>query len=58
MREASVAIGSYNVTSGSGLLVTPSLGGGTVSQLDWNGHVRATRRVARAAHDACIVFGP
>jgi hypothetical protein len=58
VREARVPIGSYNVASGSGLIVTPSLGGGTVSQLDWNGRVRLTRRIARAAHDACIVLGP
>jgi hypothetical protein len=58
VREARVPLGSYNVTFGSGLIVTPSLGGGTVSQLDHNGRVRAIRRVARAAHDACIVLGP
>jgi DNA-binding beta-propeller fold protein YncE len=58
VREARVPLGSYNVTFGSGLIVTPSLGGGTVSQLDNNGRVRAIRRVARAAHDACIVLGP
>jgi DNA-binding beta-propeller fold protein YncE len=58
VREAHVPFGSYNVTFGSGLLVTPSLGGGTVSVLDRNGRVSAVRKVARAAHDACIVFGP
>lgn len=58
VREASVPVGSYNVTFGWDRLVTPSLGGGTVSLLDRNGRVRAIRKVARAAHDACIVFGP
>jgi DNA-binding beta-propeller fold protein YncE len=58
VREARVPIGSYNVAFGWGVIVTPSLGGGTVSQLDRCGRVRAIRPVARAAHDACIVFGP
>jgi hypothetical protein len=58
VREAAVALGSYNVTFGWGRVVTPSLGRGTVTLLDRNGRVRATRRVARAAHDACIAFGP
>lgn len=58
VREASVPVGSYNVTFGWDRLVTPSLGGGTVSLLDRNGRVRAIRKVARAAHDACIVLGP
>jgi hypothetical protein len=50
-----VPIGSYNVTFGSDRVVTPSLGRGTVSLLDQNGRVRAVRRIARAAHDACVV---
>jgi DNA-binding beta-propeller fold protein YncE len=52
-----VPIGSYNVTFGSDRVVTPSLGRGTVSLLDPNGRVRAVRKIARAAHDACIVVG-
>jgi hypothetical protein len=55
VREARVPLGSYNVAFGYGRIVTPSLGQGTVSLLDRNGRVRAVRRVARAAHDACIV---
>lgn len=55
VRETRVPIGSYNVTFGSGRLVTPSLDQGTVSLLDRNGRVRAVRRIARAAHDACVV---
>jgi len=55
VREASVPLGSYNVTFAYGRLVTPSLGQGTLSLLDRNGRVRAVRRVARAAHDACIL---
>lgn len=55
VRSTRVPVGSYNVTFGSGSLVTPSLGAGTVSVLDRNGRVRAVRRIARAAHDACVV---
>jgi DNA-binding beta-propeller fold protein YncE len=58
VREARVPVGSYNVTFGWGRIVSPSLGRGTVSFLDRNGRVRAVRSGARAAHDACIVFGP
>ncbi len=58
VREARVPVGSYNVTFGWGRIVSPSLGRGTVSVLDRNGRVEAVRSVARAAHDACIVFGP
>jgi DNA-binding beta-propeller fold protein YncE len=58
VREARVPVGSYNVTFGWNRLVTPSLAAGTASVLDRNGRVRAIEKVARAAHDACIVFGP
>jgi len=58
VREVRVPVGSYNVTFGWNRLVTPSLGEGTVSLLDRNGRVTAIRTVARAAHDACIVYGP
>jgi hypothetical protein len=37
--------------------VTPSLGRGTVTILDTSGRIRTLRRVAKAAHDACIVVG-
>jgi DNA-binding beta-propeller fold protein YncE len=56
--EARVPVGSYNVTFGWSRLVTPSLAAGTTSVLDRSGRVRAIEKVARAAHDACIVFGP
>ncbi|MEX0850909.1 MAG: hypothetical protein WD015_05335 [Gaiellaceae bacterium] len=55
VREARIPPGSYNLTFAFGRLVSPSLGQGTVSLLDRNGRVRAVRRVARAAHDACIL---
>ena len=58
VREACVPVGSYNVSFGRNWLVTPSLAAGTTSVLDRNGRVRAIEKVAHAAHDACIVFGP
>ena len=58
VREARVPPGSYNVTFGWGRVVSPSLGRGTVSVLDANGGVRGVHTIARAAHDACIVYGP
>ena len=53
--KARVPLGSYNVTFGSGSVITPSLDRGTLSILDTGGRVRGVREVARAAHDACIV---
>ena len=55
LRESRVPVGSYNITFAFGQVVTPSLGRGTVSLLDRNGRVRSVRRVANAAHDACIL---
>ena len=50
-----VPIGSYNVQRGAGLVVTPSLNTGTLTILDRHGRIRGSPRVARAAHDACVV---
>jgi DNA-binding beta-propeller fold protein YncE len=58
VRHVDVPLGSYNISYGRGRAVTPSLSLGTVSFLDGRGRVRAVRDIARAAHDACIVFGP
>lgn len=55
VRRVQVPAGSYNVTFGDGRAVTPSLSRGTVTLLDEHGRVRAVRRIARAAHDACVV---
>lgn len=55
VRETRVPVGSYNITFAFGQIVTPSLSRGTVSLLDRNGRVRSVRRVANAAHDACIL---
>jgi DNA-binding beta-propeller fold protein YncE len=58
LAEARVPTGSYNVTFGWQTVITPSLGQGTLSVLDTRGRVRGVRRVARAAHDACVLVGP
>jgi len=62
VRTVPVPAGSYNVTYGAADLtlgrpaaVTPSLDLGTVCVLAPNGSVRTIRRIARSAHDACIV---
>lgn len=60
VREVRVPVGSYNVTfdPAGGRAVSPSLARGTVSVLDRHGRVQAVERVARAAHDSCVVIGP
>jgi hypothetical protein len=54
-RVAHVPYGSYNVQTGAGAVVTPSLARGTLTVLDRGGRVLREVQVARAAHDACIV---
>ena len=39
----------------AGLVLSPSLNMGTLTLLDRHGRVVAEPRVARAAHDACVV---
>lgn len=57
LREMGVPVGSYNIAYGAGLAVTPSLGDGSVTSLGTT-RTLVRRDVGRAAHDACIVFGP
>ena len=61
-RDVTVPTGSYNIsfsgpneTFAKPAGVTPSLDRGTVCLLSRAGAVRHVRRVARSAHDACIV---
>jgi DNA-binding beta-propeller fold protein YncE len=54
-RVARVPYGSYNVQTGAGAVVTPSLSRGTLTVLDRAGRVRREVDVARAAHDSCVV---
>jgi DNA-binding beta-propeller fold protein YncE len=53
--EVPVPVGSYNVQHGQEWVVTPSLGGGTLSILDERGRLRHREHVARSSHDACLV---
>ena len=55
LNESRVPDGSYNVTLGWSGIVTPSLERGTLAMIAPDGEVRHVRRVARAAHDACLV---
>lgn len=55
LNDVQVPLGSYNVAPGWLGAVTPSLGRGTLATLDRSGRVRGVTRVARAAHDACLV---
>jgi len=55
LRRTAVPVGSYNVQQALGLIVTPSLGHGFLTVLDESGRVVRSERVARSAHDACIV---
>jgi DNA-binding beta-propeller fold protein YncE len=52
---AHVPLGSYNVQAGAGAIVTPSLASGRLTILDRSGRVRRESKVARAAHDACVL---
>jgi len=58
---ARVPKGSYNVVFGGGtspagpMAATPSLDLGTVTLLSPGGSVRAVKKIARSAHDACLV---
>jgi DNA-binding beta-propeller fold protein YncE len=54
-RVARVPLGSYNVQAGGGAIVSPSLASGRLTVLDRAGRVRREVKVARAAHDACIL---
>jgi hypothetical protein len=55
LRATRIPIGSYNVQRSAGAVLTPSLNTGTLTVLDRHGRVRASPRVAAAAHDACVI---
>ena len=58
LRTTRIPLDSYNVTCAFGRVVTPSLILGTVTTLGSTGAFIRRERVARAAHDACIVPPP
>ena len=55
VKRTVVPVGSYNVQCAAGRVVTPGLGTGTLTVVADTGAVRATLRVARASHDACVL---
>jgi DNA-binding beta-propeller fold protein YncE len=50
-----IPVGSYNVQSGAGRILTPSLERGTLSVLDGRGRLLRRLQVARSSHDACFI---
>ena len=55
LRRNPVPLGSYNVQSAAGRVVTPSLGHGALTVLDSRGRTLYRVQVARSSHDACVV---
>ncbi len=55
LRRNAVPVGSYNVQSAAGRVVTPSLGHGALTVLDETGRTLYRTQVARSSHDACVV---
>jgi DNA-binding beta-propeller fold protein YncE len=55
LRRNPVPVGSYNVQSAAGRVVTPSLGHGVLTVLDRNGQTLYRAQIARSSHDACVV---
>jgi hypothetical protein len=55
VRRTRVPFGSYNIQRARDRVLTPSLARGTLTILDARGRVLREVRVARAAHDACVI---
>jgi DNA-binding beta-propeller fold protein YncE len=55
LRTTAIEPGSYNVQSGPGLVLTPSLTRGTLTVLDGRGRRLARVQVAGSCHDACFL---
>lgn len=55
LHSVRVPRGSYNVQRSGRVVLTPSLGAGTLTVLDAQGRVLREVRVAAAAHDACML---
>jgi DNA-binding beta-propeller fold protein YncE len=58
VRVVRTGSGSFNVTTGGGLVLTSSLTTGTVTELDDTGRLLLQRRVAPAARDVALVVLP
>lgn len=55
--NAPLPLGSYNITTASGLVLSPSLSRGTLSLHALSGRPITRVKVAPVAHDACVVAG-
>jgi DNA-binding beta-propeller fold protein YncE len=55
LRRNPIPVGSYNVQSGWGVVLTPSLDTGTLTVLDRAGRTRYRAEIARSSHDACVM---
>jgi DNA-binding beta-propeller fold protein YncE len=55
LRTTPIPVGSYNVQSGFGRVLTASLSKGTLTVLDRRGALLARIDVARSCHDACFL---
>jgi DNA-binding beta-propeller fold protein YncE len=55
LRRNPVPVGSYNVQSAQGRVLTPSLGHGALTVLDADGRTLYRVQVARSSHDVCVV---
>jgi DNA-binding beta-propeller fold protein YncE len=55
LRRNPVPVGSYNVQSAYGRVLTPSLGHGALTVLDAEGRTLYRVQVARSSHDTCVV---
>jgi len=55
LNRAGLPVGSFNISRLGDLVVSPSLEQGTVTLADRSGRVLLSRKIADAAHDACLV---
>lgn len=58
LRKAATPTGSFNLGLGGGIVLTPSLTQGTVTELTDTGRLLGSKRVAAAARDAALVVLP
>jgi DNA-binding beta-propeller fold protein YncE len=58
IRKAATPLGSFNLGLGGGIVLTPSLTRGTLTELTDDGRLLGSRRVAPAARDAALVILP
>ncbi|HET7572992.1 MAG TPA: hypothetical protein VFJ77_10055 [Gaiellaceae bacterium] len=54
LRTTRIPLGSFNVQDAAGLILSPSLGTGTLTVAGRDGRIRKEIRVASSSHDACL----